>query len=92
MCSWGIDDSADVMLLGLTALECMTQTQGMTTLGLPIANNKDKASWQQMIKRRNRRGMEKEKEEKRKRNLASSNRQMRQWIEEDQDERLGCLH
>ena len=29
----------------------ITQTQGVTTLGLLIANDKDKASWQQMIKR-----------------------------------------
>ena len=31
------------LILGLIALERMTWTQGMITLGPPIANNKDKA-------------------------------------------------
>ena len=48
------------MLLGLIALEHMTQTQGITTLGLPIDNDKDKVSWQQMVIRKSEKGKRKE--------------------------------
>ena len=56
----GIGDLADAMLLGLIALERMTQTQGITTLGLPIDNDKDKVSWQQMVIRKSEKGKRKE--------------------------------
>ena len=41
-----------MMLLGLITLECMTWTQGMTTLGPSVNNDKDEASWQRMIEMR----------------------------------------
>ena len=48
------------MLLGLITLERMTWTQGIATLGPSLGEDKDKASWQQMIRdKRKRKSQEK---------------------------------
>ena len=85
---WWIGDSAVMTSLGLKALERMTRTQGVMTLGPSCGE------WQGqglLAANGNKEEIGKENKE-RKRNLASNNRWIRQWIEEDQDESLGRLH